>query len=179
MSALTLRPTQRNALLYHYRRHPDPAVRLRAHIILMVAERQPWSLIRSALFCSTRTIANWKARFEAGGVDALFGRPPGAPTRWSDKAEGVLRQALEHSPDEWGYRAVNWTVALLRDHIEKQWGQRPSDRQVRAELHRLKYVWKRPRHALSESKSPRVLRRLRSIRKRVRSLPPGCVKLFA
>src|SRR5262249_29312866 len=42
----------------------------------------------------------------------------------------------------------------------------------------LDYVWKRPRHALRESKSPRVLRRLRAIRKKVRNLPAGCARLF-
>jgi hypothetical protein len=85
---------------------------------------------------------------------------------------------LEHSPDELGYRAVNWTVPLLREHIERQWGQKPSDLQVRQQLHQLDYVWKRPRHALRDSKSPRVKRRLRFIRKKVKSLPADCAKLF-
>jgi hypothetical protein len=40
------------------------------------------------------------------------------------------------------------------------------------------YVWKRPRHALPESRSARVKRRLRLIRKKVQSLPEGCAKLF-
>ncbi len=69
-------------------------------------------------------------------------------------------------------------MSLLRDYIEMEWGQRPSDRQVRLCLEELGYVWKRPRHALRESKSPRVLRRLRAIRKKVRSLPAECAKLF-
>jgi len=73
---------------------------------------------------------------------------------------------------------VNWTVLLLRDHIQQQWGERPSDAQLRQRLRGLGYVWKRPRHALRESKSPRVLRRLRAIRKRLKKLPPGCAKLF-
>jgi hypothetical protein len=85
---------------------------------------------------------------------------------------------MEHSPDEWGYRAVSWTVPLLRDHLERQWGQKPSENQLRQRLQELDYVWKRPRHALRESKSPRVLRRLRAIRKKVRNLPAGCAKLF-
>ena len=49
---------------------------------------------------------------------------------------------------------------------------------MREHLRLFGYVWKRPRHELHEAKSPRVLRRLRAIRKQVRSLPPGCVKLF-
>lgn len=177
-STISLSPDQHSTLLGYYRRHPDPAMRLRAHIILMLAEGHPWSLITTTLFCSARTIAHWKHRFEGGGVDALFGRPRGSRTRWSDDAEAILRRALEHSPDEWGYWAVNWTVPLLRQHIEKQWGQKPSDRHVRQRLQQLDYVWKRPRHAMRDSKSPRVMRRLRWIRKKVRSLPAGCAKLF-
>src|SRR5262249_43290599 len=41
------------------------------------------------------------------------------------------------------------------------------------------YVWKRPRHTVQDAKSPRVRRKLAQIRKRVKSLPEGCVKLFA
>jgi transposase len=175
---LSLRKAQRHTLLHYYRRHADPAVRLRAHIILLLAAGHPWSLITSTLFCSTRTVARWKERFERGGVAALLGRPRGVPSRWSDEAEEILREALAHSPDELNYMAVNWTVPLLREHIELQWGQKPSDRQVRHQLRHLGYVWKRPRHSLRDSKSPRVKRRLRQIRKRVRNLPAGCVKLF-
>jgi transposase len=177
-STLEVRPAQRVALLHQYRRHADPAVRQRAHIILMLADGHPWSLIESVLFCSSRTIDRWKHRFEEEGVDAILGQPLGHPTRWSDEAETVLQDALKHSPDQFGYRAVNWTVQLLREHIEKQWRQKPTDRQVRLRLGKLDYVWKRPRHDLPESKSPRVLRRLRAIRKKVRCLPTGCVKLF-
>jgi transposase len=176
--SLSLRAAQRNTLLRYYRGHSDPAVRQRAHIILMLADGHPWSLITSVLYCSDRTIARWKHRFEDGGADALCGRPRGLPASWSEEAEAILQKALAHSPDEWGYRAVSWTVSLLRDHLQEQWGQRPSDRQLRLRLHGLDYVWKRPRHALRESKSPRVLRRLRAIRKRVRNLPADCAKLF-
>ena len=177
-SSLSLRVSQRNTLLDYYRRHPDPAMRLRAHIILMLADGYPRSLIGSVLYCSPSTIASCKHRFEDGGVNALVSRPRGAPARWSDEAEAILRHAMEHSPDEWGYRAVSWTVPLLRDHLERQWGPKPSGNQLRQRLRELDYVWKRPRHALRESKSPRVLRRLRAIRKKVRNLPAGCAKLF-
>lgn len=111
-------------------------------------------------------------------MTALLGRQRGSPPRWSEEAQAILQRALEHSPDELGYLAVNWTVPLLREHIAKQWGQKPSQREVHYQLRQLGYVWKRPRHALRDSKSPRVKRRLRRIRKRVRNLPAGCAKLF-
>jgi transposase len=176
--SFSLKPAQRKSLLRCYRQHADPAVRQRAHLILLLADGHPWSLITSVLYCSPRTIALWKARFEDGGVDALIGRPYGAPARWSEQAETILQKALAQTPDEFGYRAVSWTVSLLRDHIQQHWGQTPSGEQVRRRLRELGYVWKRPSHALRESKSPRVLRRLRAIRKKVRGLPPDCAKLF-
>jgi transposase len=125
-----------------------------------------------------RTIDRRRKRFEDGGIDALLGLTPGSKPRWSEEAESVLREALEHSPHELGYLAVNWSVPLLRKHVEKEWGQRPSGLQVRRELQRLNYVWKRPGLDLRGAKSPRVRRRLRLIRKKVRDLPAGCAKLF-
>jgi transposase len=153
-------------------------MRLRTHIILMLADGYPWSLIGSVLYCSSRTINHCRRRFESGGIEALADRPRGIAARWSDEADTILRQAMGHSPNEWGYRAVSWTVSLLRDHIERQWGQKPSENRLRHRLRELEYVWKRPRHALRESKSPRILRRLRLIRRRVRNLPADCAKLF-
>jgi transposase len=164
--------------LRYYRRHPDPAVRLRAHVLLLLADGRTWSDIAAVLYTSSTTINRWRHRFEAGGVDALLGRPRDSTPHRSDEVEAALRRALEFSPDEWGYRAVNWTVPLLREHLGEHCGQKPSDALVRLLLRKLDYVWKRPRHALERSKSPRVRRKLRLIRKKVRSLPAGCVKLF-
>jgi putative transposase len=50
---------------------------LRAHIILLLADGHPWSLIAKLLLCSTATIARWKDRFESGGVDALLAEKRG------------------------------------------------------------------------------------------------------
>jgi transposase len=175
---LSLKAGQRESLLHCYRHHPDPAVRARAHIILLLADGHTWAAIAAVLFCSTRTIGRWQKRFEEGGVDALLSRPRGARTRWADEAEAALRQALGRSPDESGYLAVNWTVPLLREHIAREWGQKPSDLQVRRELRRLNYVWKRPGLDLRGARSPWVRRRLRLVRKKVRNLPAACAKLF-
>lgn len=177
-ATLSLRSGQRTKLLDYYRHHPNPAVRSRAHIILLLADGHAWVTIGTMPFTSPSTIARWQQRFEGGGAEALLGQPCGSRSRWSEEAQAILRKALEHSPDELGYLAVNWTVPLLRAHIETEWGQKPSDLQVRRELRRLNYVWKRPGLDLWGAKSPRVRRRLRLIRKKVRDLPTDCAKLF-
>ena len=68
---LTLRGCQRHRLMALYRGSTDPAVRLRAHILLLLADGHPWSLITAVLFCSPATIARWQERFAQGGVAAL------------------------------------------------------------------------------------------------------------
>jgi transposase len=177
-SSLSLRAAQREKLLSCYRRHPDASVRLRAHILLMLADGHTWSTIGAVLFVSSSTIARWQHRFEDQGLDGLISPLRVPRSRWSDEATAVLRMALAHSPDELGYLAVNWTVLLLREHILNELEQKPSDLQVRRQLRQLNYVWKRPGLDLLVSKSKRVKRRLRLIREKVRNLPSGCVKLF-
>jgi putative transposase len=176
--AFTLSMGQREKLLRCYRSHHDPVLRWRAHLVLLLGTGHLWAGIEAALFCSPSTISRWRQRFKDGGMDALLGRPRGSKARWSGEAEAILRDALAKTPDELGYLAVNWTVPLLREHIEQEWGRRPSDEQVRRELRRLNYVWKRPGLELRGAKSPRVRRWLRRIRELVRALPADCAKLF-
>ena len=64
-----------------HRRHPDPAVRRRAHIVLLLADGRSWSFIESALYGSRRTIDRWKKRFEPGGIEPLAGKRRGRAWR--------------------------------------------------------------------------------------------------
>src|SRR5688500_3743446 len=77
MTRLRLTPADRRDLLDLVRRSPEPAVRLRSHLLVLLADGHPWVTVAAALFCSTSTIARWMGRFEAGGVDAVLGRPRG------------------------------------------------------------------------------------------------------
>ena len=44
-------------------------MRLRAHLLLLLADGHARAVVCAVLFCSTATVARWKSRFEAGGVD--------------------------------------------------------------------------------------------------------------
>src|SRR5262249_57783074 len=77
MTSIRLSEDDRNTLLDHYRADPDPQVRLRAHILLLLAGGYPWATVAAVLFTSPDTIARWKRRFEQGGVAAVLGRPRG------------------------------------------------------------------------------------------------------
>src|SRR5205814_8312231 len=107
--SIALSPGQRKRLLALYRKEPDPLVRLRAHIVLLLADGHAWSLICAVLFCSTATVARWKARFERGGVEALAAEARGRRAllaRWAVPLGGGVRtltaRDLRHRRRRWG-----------------------------------------------------------------------------
>ncbi|KIG15065.1 Mobile element protein [Enhygromyxa salina] len=89
----------------------DEAVRVRAHIILSWAAGATGAQSAALLETSRRTISKWRARFDEGGVDALWDRPrPGAPPTISEgKVTELLR--LRQSPPPVG--APRWTTRML------------------------------------------------------------------
>ena len=76
---LTLTTSRRDELLQIYRKDPDPELRFRAHIILLLGEGHPWDTVESMLFCSSRTVDRWLKRFQAEGPEGLIGRKRGRP----------------------------------------------------------------------------------------------------
>jgi transposase len=159
-----------------------PSVRVyrKALAVLAVQDGVPVAEVAQVLRVHRLSIYHWlKTYDETRDPAVLSDQYHGSrPVSWSAEITAALREALERPPDAWGYRAVNWTSPLLRQHIEMSTGLKTSERTVRRLLHTLKYVWKRPRHVLRDARSPRVRRRLRVIRKKVESLPAGCAKLF-
>jgi transposase len=177
-----LTPSERIAVVLKKQLKEAPTVRvyLRTLTLLEIANGRPVADVARSLRVSREAVYRWvKLYTENRHPASLFDRPvPGRPSFWSDEMQVLLRDALVQSPDALGYLAVNWTVPLLREHLEKEGGCKLSSATVRRQLHRLDYAWKRPRHALRDSRSPRVRWRLRLLRKKVRSLAAGCAKLF-
>ena len=55
---------------------------------------------------------------------------------------------MDQSPQEHGYRSVDWTVPLLLEHLGRQCDEPLSDETIRRRLRRLGFVWKRSRYVL-------------------------------
>src|SRR3954470_5028054 len=81
MHSITLRSDERQTLLDYLRRHPDPQLRLRAHIILLLADGHTWATMVAELYSSSRTIVRCQQRYQQARVPALLGLAPGAPRR--------------------------------------------------------------------------------------------------
>src|SRR5438094_3540366 len=108
-ASIALSGRERKRLMDVYRGGHDPAQRLRAHILLLLANGQTWLTISLVLFCSTATIARWKQRFERGGVEAVLECRRGRlPIFWSGWATVVMRWVQDLRPLDFGYVRSRW-----------------------------------------------------------------------
>src|SRR5262245_15633650 len=94
--SISLDTHQRNTLLRHYRGPGRPEWRLRAHILLLLADGVAWAAIATLLYTSPSTIARCQSRFRQGGLDSLFSG--GRPCRAGWWAAAVVRWVLELTP---------------------------------------------------------------------------------
>src|SRR5204863_2805108 len=105
--------------------------------LLEIAYGKQVSEVARMMRVSRQVVYQWLARYtESRDPTSLFDRYRGGrPTFWSDEREAILRGALEQSPDALGYLAVNWSIPLLREHIEKESGSKPSVATISRQLH--------------------------------------------
>jgi transposase len=180
--SIVLGGSQRKRLLQLYRKEPDPHLRLRAHLILLLADGYAWALIAAMLFCSTATIARWKDRFEQGGVDALReqdrrGRPESACGPVHIWMTTVIRWATKLTPQFFGLVRSRWCCSALVLVLFEAHHVRVSRETVRRWLHRENLVWRRPRPVLGPKDKQRA-EKLRQLRQILRDLPPDEAAVF-
>lgn len=175
--SIDLGRSQRNRLLDLCRKDPSPSVRLRAHIILLLADGHAWALVATVLFCSTATIARWKSRFQAGGIDALLEEKRGRRPMLATWATLLVVWVKTLRPRDFGYCRSRWCCSTLAVVLWDTQRVRVSDDTVRRLLHRQDMVWRRPRPVLGPKDSRRTYR-LRVIRELLRDLPPDEAAVF-
>jgi transposase len=169
--SLVLEPVERRELLDLYRKHPDPEVRFRAHILLLLAEGHSWQDVGSLLYCSSRTIDRWVKRFHHDGVEGLAGRKRGRPVRftavWIRIAVAIVTRL---SPHQFGSLRSRWTCGLVALALHRRFDVCVSRETVRRWLHRGDLVYRRPRPVLGPTDSQRQAK-LAALRKLLAHLP--------
>lgn len=178
MDGIRLSRSQRERVLALYRGPADPHVRLRAHLLLLLADGFTWATIATVLYCSSRTIAKWKKRFEAGGVDALLDEKRGrTATLWLGWASIVVNWVTRCTPRDCGFLRSRWCCRLVVVMLLRTYQVKVSDETVRRWLHRSDLVWRRPRPVIV-LKDPQRARKLRKLRKLLAHLPGDEVAVF-
>jgi transposase len=177
MPSIRLSTADRNTLLGHYRRSADPDIRLRAHILLLLADSYPWATVSAVLYCSLDTISRWKRRYEAEGVDAVFGRPRGRRSGSHIWAAVVVRWVLTLSPTHFRFARSRWSceaaAVVLRDDYRVKVGRET----VRLWLRSAGLVWRRPRPVI-RPKDPDREAKLRVLRALLHELPDNETAVF-
>ncbi len=176
--SITLQDAERKVLLEHYRRNAVPAVRLRAHIVLLLAAGYSWSAITATLFCSTRTIARWKRRFEQDGIEALVSENRG---RRSGGGGGIIALVIswvtEKTPRDFGFLRSRWCCEALAILVLQTCHLEVSRETVRRWLHQEGLVWRRPRPVMGPT-DPKRAAKLRNLRFLLGHLGPDEIAVF-
>jgi putative transposase len=168
---LSLTTKERDDLLRIYRKDPDPELRFRAHILLLLAEGHPWDTIEAMLFCSSRTVDRWLKRFQDQRVAGLTGRKRGRPFRLGLGWVAVLvAWVTTQTPGDFGFLRSRWSWALLALLLREREGVRASRETVRRWLHRGHLVYRRPRPVLKPDEAERQAK-LAELRKLLEELP--------
>jgi transposase len=176
--SIALTPKDRKILLEMYRKSLDPAIRSRAHVVLLLADRYAWNQIAAMLFTTPRTISRWKKRFQREGVEAVFGKHRGRPVvllAWWVAV--VVRWVVEKTPRDFGFLRSRWSCGTLVLLLWEQQHLQVSAETVRRHLHREQLVWRRPRPVLGP-KDPKYEQKLRAIRRLLASLPDEETAVF-
>jgi transposase len=171
--SIRLSAKERKTLLQAYR--ASPAVR-RALILLLLAEGWSYRRIREAIFVSPTMIAAVKRDFSAGGIAQVLG----GEARTVVVASWLLvvvRWLLNSTPQDFGFFRSRWSCAVLALLLWQREGIRLSPETVRRGLHRMEFVWRRPRPVVGP-RDPQHAAKLRRIRQFIADLPPDETVVF-
>ena len=177
LPSISLKPGDRNALLRLYRRSPDPRVRLRAHVLLLLADGHSWELIAAVLYTSSSTIARWQRRYRAGGAAAVCGRAAVRPPRAGWWATVAVAWVLWLPPAAFGFARSRWCCEAVAVALWEGHGVPVSRETVRRWLRAAGLVWRRPRPVL-RPKDPERGRKLNALRRLLRGLPDDETAVF-
>lgn len=174
--SIQLTDAERKMLLNSLRYGRDIRTSRRAHVILLRANGLTWQEIREVLFCSHDLIAETLRDFAAGGVGRILNQDSvkRAIPAW---LRTVVEWITTKTPQHFGFFRTRWSCENLAHLLAWETGIRVSAETVRRGLHRLQFVWRRPRPVLGLA-DERHREKLRKIQRLLKNLPSNEVAVF-
>jgi transposase len=173
--SICLRPDDRKTLLRHYRCTPDPAVRLRCHVLLLLDAGHPWALITAVLFTSSATINRWRRAYLRDGIEAVLDGPPRHRAGWW--VGMIVRWVVTLAPADFGFARSRWSCEAVAVVLREDHGVRASRETVRRRLRESDLVWRRPRPVVRR-RDPERNKKLAALRKLLHDLPADETAVF-
>lgn len=176
--SLDLTPEQRTGLLDLYRGSPDPDVRFRSPILLLLGEGHTWVTVATLLYCGSRTIDRWVKRFHAEGVESVAGHKPGRRPRLDPSWIKLAAEwVTEKTPREFGFPRSRWCREVVAVVLRRLHRVQVGRETIRCWLHRADLVYRRPRPVLGPTDEQRE-ERLAALRKLLAELPDDETAVF-
>lgn len=152
----------------------------RAQMVLLSVRRKTVREIGDFFGVCQATVRFWIHRFNTEGPSGLYdrersGRPPKVTQRVIDR----MTQMLHGDPQEAGYLATFWTVAMLVLALADKLKVMVSPSALRETLHRMGLRWGRPRLGMPAKVDPEKAQKQWAIAKAVVGAPPDAAILYA
>ena len=152
----------------------------RAEMVLLSIRHKGVPEIADIFEISRVTVRMWLHRFNAHGPAGLYdeGRS-GRPRKVTDVVRDTIQEIMQASPEQKGYGATFWTVAMLIPVLVHNLKVGLSMSAVRDALHQIGLRWGRPRLSMPDKVDPEKAQKQWAIVKAVVEAPPEAVILYA
>jgi putative transposase len=132
-------------------------VRQRAMGLRLLHEGHSPKEVAQIMSVSQPVVYDWHHRWHANGLEGLANRPKsGRPRKAGRKYVERLEEVIEQNPQDLGYNFTVWTADRLRHHMEKETGTRLGSTKFRALLKENDFVFRRPKHDLTDLQDPQA-----------------------
>jgi transposase len=152
----------------------------RAQMVLLSIRRRNVPEIANIFGVCEPTVRFWIHSFNEHGPDGLYDQPrSGRPRKVTNGVLDKIIQLVQNDPNNAGYLATVWTVAMLGLALVKTMRVTASLAAIRKALHRVNLRWGRPRLAMPDKVDPEKAQKQWAIAKAVVEAPPEAAILYA
>ena len=119
---------------------------MRQQAIKAVGDGQPVASVAAAFGLNITTVFRWLAKFASGGQNALLAKPiPGRPPKvTADEMRWIAQAVKDNTPQQFKFEFGLWTLSLLRELINREFGKSLSLESVRRVMKLLGFSTQKP-----------------------------------
>jgi transposase len=148
----------------------------RALVLLLLDDEQSYRRIREGTLVSPTLIAAVKRDFQSRGLAGVL-QTERRETSIAYWLIVVMRWLLSFTPQDFGFFRSRWSCELLALLLREREGIRLSPETVRRGMHRMEFVWRRPRPVVGP-RDPEHAAKLRQVQRLITRLPSDETVVF-